>query len=172
VLPSTEVLGYFRSSATRTSGLSQEVSVEVSMRYETEQESVLALEKAFRQELESLGFRIVLEQDGANERADLFATTPQGQKLIIEIKNLESKYVGRKSEFAGKKKLIREVPEEARAQFAQYLQAIEARIRTLAKSAETSASRAIETARTARESRTCSSHICPSRQVRVFLRRA
>jgi len=121
------------------------------MNYEVEYRSSLALEEAFRRELEALGFKIVREPHGSEESPNLIATTPHGEKLIMEVKNLESRYVGRKSELAGKKKSIRDVPEERRAQFAQQLQAIEARIRLLAKTSVAAVSLLVEAARTERD---------------------
>ena len=122
------------------------------MNHETQYQSALEIEAAFRRELQGLGFTVESEPQGGEERADLIATTDQGEKLIIEIKNIESRYIGRKSEFAGKKKEIRNVPEAQRPQFAQQLQAIEARIRNLAKTATTAVSAVVEAARIARES--------------------
>jgi phenylalanyl-tRNA synthetase alpha chain len=121
------------------------------MNYETEYQSALAVEEAFRRDLEALGFSIVCEPHGSDERADLNAATSQREKLIAEIKNIESRYVGRKSEFAGKRKQIRNLPDEQKAQFAQHLQGIEARIRNLAKTATASASARDEAARMERE---------------------
>src|SRR5205823_3522881 len=113
----------------------------------------LEIEESVRTELEALGFR-VLDESGNTElkRPDLIVTGPQGEKIIFEIKNLASRHIGRKSEFAAIRKNTRDKPPEYRAQFAQSLQAIETTIQEWIKSAQTTALNAIEVARTARES--------------------
>jgi phenylalanyl-tRNA synthetase alpha chain len=121
------------------------------MTLEIEYQTASALEEAFIRELQALGFSVVREPKGSNWQPDLVATIPEGNKLVIELKNLESRYLGRKSELAAKKKTIRDIPEADRPRFAQHLQFIEARIRKLSEKAVAEANNRIETARIKRE---------------------
>jgi phenylalanyl-tRNA synthetase alpha chain len=121
--------------------------------YETEQQIALAIEEAFRRDLENLGFQVHREPAAKDRQTpDLIATTSQGDRLLIEVKNLGSRYVGRKSELAGLRKKIREVTPEWRAQFAEVVQGVETRIRKEIANAETTVLVAVEAARTEHES--------------------
>src|SRR5437870_8971679 len=95
--------------------------------YETEKQRALAIEEAFKREFEPFGpFAIKSEVTSSpDRRADLILTTVRGEKLLIELKALSTRYLGRKSEWADLKKQIGRLSPESRAHFGQTLLFIE-----------------------------------------------
>jgi phenylalanyl-tRNA synthetase alpha chain len=137
--PSTEVLGYFQSSASRTNaGATATVS-----EHENPIEQVKAALMAFEQEFERFarftgGAASVSLNDANNE-----------QRALTELR---TKHLGKKSAIAAAKKLIGKVAPEQRASFGQLVQQIEARIAESIGQVEQALKARIEAAKTERES--------------------
>ena len=121
--------------------------------YETEKQRALAIEEAFKREFEPFGpFAIKSEvTPSPDRRADLILTTARGEKLLIELKALSTRYLGRKSEWADLKKQIGRLSPESRAHFGQTLLFIELGMKDQIALAERTLQELIEAARIERD---------------------
>src|SRR6266446_6549828 len=122
--------------------------------YETEKQRALAIEEAFKREFEPFGpFAIKSEVTSSpDRRADIILTTARGEKLLIELKALSTRYLGRKSEWADLKKQIGRLSPEARSHFGQFLMFIELGMKDQIALAERTLQGLSETARIENES--------------------
>ena len=121
--------------------------------YETEKQRALAIEEAFKREFEPFGpFAIKSEVTSSpDRRADIILTTARGEKLLIELKALSTRYLGRKSEWADLKKQIGRLSPESRAHFGQTLRFIELGMKDQIALAERTLQELIEAARIERD---------------------
>src|SRR5260370_28943148 len=122
--------------------------------YENEKQKALSIEEAFKREFERFAaFALNSEvKSSSNREADLILTTASGEQLLVEVKALSTRYLGRKSEWANLKKTIGRLSPEARSHFGQFLMFIELGMKDQIALAERTLQGLSETARTESES--------------------
>lgn len=95
--------------------------------YENEKQEALLIEEAFTREFEPFA-PFAMKHDvstPSKKGADIVLTTANGETLLVELKSLSHRYLGRKSKWAELKKTIGRLSPEARSHFAQFLLFIE-----------------------------------------------
>lgn len=121
--------------------------------YEIEKQKALSIEETFKREFERFGAFAVKREippSGGHE-FDFILTTANGEQLLGELKALDTRYFGRKSEWAALKKTIGRLSPEARSHFAQFLMVIELGIKDQIAQAEKTLQELSERTRTQRE---------------------
>lgn len=121
--------------------------------YENEKQKALSIEAAFKHEFERFA-PFALKSDvklSSNREADLVLTTASGEQLLVEVKALSTRYLGRKSEWAELKKTIGRLSPEARSHFGQFLMFIEIGMKDQIALAERTLQELSETTRSERE---------------------
>lgn len=95
--------------------------------YENEKQEALLIEEAFTREFEPFApFAVKHDVSTPSKKgADIVLTTANGETLLVELKSLSHRYLGRKSKWAELKKTIGRLSPEARSHFAQFLLFIE-----------------------------------------------
>ena len=75
--------------------------------YEKEKQKAQSIEEAFKREFERFApFVVAGHEVSHDKRADIVLKTASGETLLIELKALNTRYLGRKSEWADLKKQI------------------------------------------------------------------
>src|SRR5438477_970950 len=121
--------------------------------YEKEKQKAQSIEEAFKREFERFAPFVVAGHEASHDkRADIVLKTASGDTLLIELKALNTRYLGRKSEWADLKKQIGRLSPEARSQFGQFLMITELAMKDQIALAERTLQQFIETARVERES--------------------
>ena len=122
--------------------------------YEHEKQKALSIEETFKREFERFAPFAVKRDVGPSSKteADLVLTTASGEQLLVELKALSTRYLGRKSEWADLKKTIGRLSPEARSHFGQLLMFIEIGMKEQIALAERALQELSETARIERES--------------------
>ena len=121
--------------------------------YEKEKQKAQSIEEAFKREFERFAPFVVAGHEASHDkRADIVLKTASGDTLLIELKALNTRYLGRKSEWADLKKQIGRLSPEARSQFGQFLMITELGMKDQIALAERTLQQFIETARVERES--------------------
>jgi len=124
--------------------------------YEKEKQLALFIQEAFEREFERFApFAVSREvRLSPNQRADMVVTTGGGDVLVIEFKKLtefRNRFLGRKSQWSELKKAARNLSPEAKANFYQFLTAVEAGMTDKVVEAERTLKELIETADVKRE---------------------
>jgi phenylalanyl-tRNA synthetase alpha chain len=124
-----------------------------STEYENEKTKALAIEEAFKQEFEAFTpFALKYEiEPSSKPQVDLVLTSASGEKILLELKALSTRYLGRKSEWASLWKTIRQLSPEAKSQFGSFLTFIETSMKDKIARAERTLEELIASARIERE---------------------
>lgn len=114
---------------------------------EEQERTARALEEAFNREFERFSTFAV----PAGE-PDMVPRDADGQQLLTELKGLETRYFGRKSQWAELKKTIGKLPPETRSNFSQFLMILQVGMTDRIALAERTLKQLAELARTERDS--------------------
>jgi phenylalanyl-tRNA synthetase alpha chain len=120
--------------------------------YEIEKHKALSIEEAFKRDFEVFSPLASKDELASSSQPDFVLTTDSGEKLLVELKALSTRYLGRKSEWADLKKTIGRLSPEARSHFAQFLMFIELGMKDRIALAEKSLKELTEAAQTESES--------------------
>lgn len=120
--------------------------------YEIEKQKALSIEEAFKRDFEVFSPLASKDELASSSPPDFVLTTDSGEKLLVELKALGTRYLGRKSEWADLKKTIGRLSPEARSHFGQFLMLIELGMKDRIARAEKSLKELTEAASTERES--------------------
>src|SRR6266446_406813 len=122
--------------------------------YENEKQKALSIEEAFKRDFERFAPFAVYQglEPSSNKAADLVLTTASGEQLLVELKAVSTRYLGRRSEWADLKKTIGRLSPEARSHFGQFLMSIELGMKDQITLAERTLQGLSETARIENES--------------------
>ncbi len=122
--------------------------------YENEKQKALSIEEAFKRDFERFAPFAVNQglEPSSNKAPDFILTTASGEQLLVELKAVSTRYLGRKSEWADLKKTIGRLSPEARSHFGQFLMFIELGMKDKIALAERTLQELSETARTESES--------------------